>query len=133
MTCPKVSVPVNDFHDSFPRFLRFGVNAASTAGNNTLLKRVLFPEPLIPEIAVRRCNGNLMSMPLRLCLVAPRSSNQPEISLRERREPRKGCCCGFLRNWPVSDFGALMISFRVPCATISPPRDPAPGPRSMME
>ena len=127
-------MPVRDFQYWGPLFLRRPVltSDSSTAGRRMPRRRVLFPEPLIPLIAVRRWRGKLTSTPSRLLRLAPLSSSQSVTSLMERREPRCGWIGGSRRNLPVRERGFAMTSSMVPKAMISPPCVPALGPRSMI-
>ena len=112
-----------------PGFWRARCRRLPTALKSTSLTSVDLPEPLTPVTAVITPSGTFTSMLFRLFAAAPRISTQPDgvcrwagMSMTRVRA----------RNWPVSDSATASMSAALPCATISPPCSPAPGPMSTM-
>jgi len=89
-----------------------------------------------PVTQVRQPSGNAAVTSRRLFSEAPRTVSQPG-NLRNGRAPCGAVAMPVHGNarlpreiLPGHEFSTAMMSARVPCATICPPRTPAPGPRS---
>ncbi len=130
LNCPGASV-------GLPRYL-------SNAGYSTSSTRLDLPEPETPVTHTRRLSGMRTSRFLRLCSQAPRNSSQRFETASATTSPAAGSRTASalsrtgasdfapLRYWPVSELRCARISRGVPKKTTSPPRSPAPGPRSRM-
>ena len=113
--------------------------ALRSALYNTSSMSVDLPEPDTPVMHTSRRSGNSTSMFLRLCCVTPRSLMARcagtmralgSLSTAWAAGARGATCFAPDRYWPVSDCGLARTASGVSKATISPPRSPAPGPRS---
>ncbi len=103
------------------------------------------PEPDTPVMHTSRRSGNSTSMFLRLCSRTPRSFTLLSAGTMRARGAvsagsllacgagaRGATCFAPDRYWPVNERGFARMASGVSNATISPPRSPAPGPRSRM-
>ena len=93
------------------------------------LTRELFPEPDTPVTHVIIPNGISTSIFFRLFSLAPFTVRNPAGVFRSAGT---GICSFPLRYCPVMDSSTWQISSAVPCAITFPPREPAPGPISMI-
>ena len=100
-------------------------------GAKILDTREDLPEPETPVTAVKHPNGNSTSMLARLFCLAPITLRWPFVGVvlssgtGIERLPE--------RYAPVIESLALITCFGVPFATIWPPSNPAPGPRSQSQ
>ena len=120
--------------------------------NSTSLMSELFPDPLTPVTAINERSGRLTSIFFRLFCRAPRivkNSFAGNSNAARKSASVASIGTGFAgvlteirrlfgtgidslpdRYWPVSDAFDLSTCFGGPNAVISPPRSPAPGPKS---
>ncbi len=114
-------------------------SALSMALCSTSSMSVDLPEPDTPVIHTRRRSGNSTSMFLRLCsrtAVSLMARFAGTITARSSlltgfgAGARGATCFAPDRYCPVSERGLARTASGVSKATISPPRSPAPGPRS---
>ena len=90
-----------------------------------------FPEPETPVTAVKQPNGNSTSMLSKLFCLAPNILRWPLNGFT--RSVGTGIDLFPERYAPVIEPLALITAFGVPLATISPPSNPAPGPKSQSQ
>src|SRR2546421_9715298 len=97
--------------------------------------KVDLPLPETPVTQVKQPSGKETVSSFKLFSFAPTNVNQLSDCLGERGLAR--CLGTGIRVRPerysaVKEFFAHRMSSSLPCAAISPPRGPAPGPRSIM-
>jgi len=88
------------------------------------------PDPLTPVMLTSERSGMVMSMFWRLLPRHPFKRMNCCLSVAFFSSPLPETCIVPVRYFAVSELGLREVA--VPCATISPPYSPAPGPRSMI-